>query len=493
MNTKKFLIHSTLIVTSFSLSLFVSGCRVGPDYIAPEYPVPDQWHEQAVQGLANGSANLQTWWTVFEDPVLENLIRRSHVENLDLRIAYARVMESRAFLGVASGQYWPDVDGVGFYSRDRVSENGPLAPPDGSSPDQTDLYGFGVDASWEIDVFGRISRSVEAAHASMEASVENYRDVLVSLYAEVAQSYINLRSIQKRIQFASDNVTLQQETLELTENRLDAGLVPRLDVEQAKLVLASTESVIPQLQQFESQAIHRLGVLLGRPPAALYDELSADSDVPDVPQHVAAGLPAELLRQRPDIRRAERILASQTAEIGVATAALYPAFSLSGTFALEGQDFSDTGDWDSRTWGFGPAMRWNLFDGDRIRNAIKVEEARTEQAMADYERTVLLALEEVENAMVAFEREKERLEDLFNSVAAAQESVKLVRELYDNGLTDFQNVLDMQRALTAQQDLLAESEGTVANNLVRLYTALGGGWSIEPIEEQDQLNKDEVR
>ena len=490
MRTQISIVQTSLIVTSFLYLLLFSGCQVGPDYVSPEYSVPDQWHEQAVQGLEDGSADLQTWWTVFDDPILESLIERSHVDNLDLRIAYGRVMESRAVLGVASGQYWPGVDGVGFYSRDRVSENGLMAPPDGSSPDQTNLYGFGVDASWEIDVFGRISRSVEAAHASMEASVENYRDILVSLYSAVAQSYIDLRSVQKRIRYAQGNVILQRETLELTENRREAGLVPQLDVEQAKLVLAGTESVIPLLRQFEAQAIHRLGVLLGQPPAAFYTELSTVSDTPDVPQKVAVGLPAELLRQRPDIRRAERILAAQTAEIGVATAGLYPAFSLSGTFALEGQNFSDTGDWDSRTWGFGPAMRWNLFDGDRIRNTIKVEEARAEQAMADYELTILEALEEVENAMVSFEQEKERLEDLHNSVAAAQKSVELVRELYENGLTDFQNVLDMQRALTEQQDLMASSEGLVANNLVRIYTSLGGGWPVELIEENNQINED---
>jgi multidrug efflux system outer membrane protein len=476
-------------IPALSLSLF-SGCKVGPDYVRPESSVPDQWHEKAVQGLEDGSADLQTWWTVFDDPILEDLIGRSHVDNLDLRIAYARVMESRARLGVASGQYWPNVDGVGFYSRDRVSENGLAAPLDGSSPDQTDLYGFGVDASWEIDVFGRISRSVEGAQASMEASVENYRDILVSLYSAVAQSYIDLRATQTRLKYTVNNAELQRGTLKLTQDRREAGLVPQLDVEQAKLVLASTEAVIPTFRQFEAEAIHRLSVLLGQPPAALYDELSTAADVPDVPEEVTASLPAELLRQRPDIRRAERILAAQTAEIGVATAGLYPAFSLSGTFALEGQDFSDTGDWDSRAWGFGPAMRWNLFDGKRIRNRIKVQEARAEQAMADYELTILEALEEVENAMVSFEQEKQRLGDLHRSVVAAQESVKLVGTLYENGLTDFNNVLDMQRSLTVQQDLFAESQGAVANNLVRIYTSLGGGWSVELIEEEDQINKD---
>ena len=489
MSTRLYFARMCLVVISFMYFLIFSGCKVGPDYVRPEASVPDQWHEKAVQGLEDGSANLQTWWTVFDDPILEDMIQRSRAENLDLQIAYFRIMESRALLGVASGEYWPNVDAAGFYSRDRVSENGLTAPAVGS-PDETNLHSIGVDATWEIDVFGRISRSVESAQASMQVSVEDYRDVLVSLYSEVAQSYIGLRSVQTRIRYARNNIILQRETLELTQNRYDAGLVPKLDIEQAKLVLASTEAVIPQLSQLESQSIHRLSVLLGQPPATLYDELSTAADVPDIPEQVAAALPAELLRQRPDIRRAERILAAQTAEIGVATAGLYPVFSLSGTFALEAQNIDDVGDWDSRTWGFGPSMRWNLFDGDRIRSNIKVRQARAEAAMIDYERTVLLALEDVENAMVSFEREKERFADLHRSVAAAEESVKLVGILYENGLTDFQNVLDMQRSLTAQQDLMATSEGVVANNLVRIYSALGGGWSKEQIEEKDQINKD---
>ncbi len=487
MGTLRF-IQTNLFVAFFLPLLLFSGCKVGPDYVRPESSIPDQWHEKAVQGLEDGSANLQTWWVVFNDPILEDLIGRSRAENLDLQIAYFRIMESRALLGVTSGEYWPNVDAAGFYSRSRPSENGLLAPAVGNS-DQTNLHSTGVDATWEIDMFGRIGRSVESAQASMQASVEDFRDVLVSLYSEVAQSYIGLRSLQTRIRYAQNNIILQRGTLELTQNRREAGLVPQLDVEQAKLVLASTEAVIPQLSQLESQSIHRLSVLLGQPPAALYEELSTAADVPDVPEQVAAALPAELLRQRPDIRRAERVLAAQTAEIGVATAGLYPIFSLSGTFALQSQQISDVGDWGSRAWGFGPAMRWNIFDGNRVRSSIKVQEARTEQAMIDYERTVLLALEDVENAMVSFEREKERFADLHRSVAAAQESVKLVGILYENGLTDFQNVLDMQRSLTAQQDRMATSEGVVANNLVRIYSALGGGWSEEQIEEKDQ-NKD---
>lgn len=476
------IVQTGLFTLSFIFLFSFSGCKVGPDYVCPEYPIPDQWHQQAVQGVEGGSADLHTWWYIFNDPVLEDLIQRSRIENLDLQIAYARVMESRAFLGVASGQYWPGVDAVGSYRRSRSSENGLLAGLPVGSSDQVNLHTVGVDSSWEIDVFGRISRSVESAQATLEASTENYRDVLVSLYSQVAQRYIDVRALQARIRYAEDNIKLQQKMLTLIRNRREAELVPELDVQQAELILATTESTIPLFRQLKMQAIHRLSVLLGQPPAALYAELSRSDAVPDVPEQITAGLPAELLRQRPDVRRAERLLAAKTADIGVATAGLYPAFSLSGTFALEARQIKDMGNWDSRTWGFGPAMRWNLFDGDRIRSLIKVQEAQAEAAMADYERTVLQALEEVENAMVAFAEERQRVEALKRSVAAAQKSLELVTELYEIGLTDFQNVLDMQRSLTAQQDQLAESQGQVAKNLVRIYTALGGGWSVESSE-----------
>lgn len=482
-------IHATLtypcLVAGICFLIFsISGCKVGPDYVRPEYEVPDQWHQSAVKGLEDGSADLQTWWTVFGDPVLEKLIEQGRAENLELQIACARVMETRAMLGVASGEYWPRIDAAGSYSRSRVSENGLTAPAAGRA-DQMNLHSIGVDSSWEIDVFGRISRSVESAQASMEASVEDYRDVLVSLYSQIAQIYIDIRSLQTRIQYARDNVTLQRDTLQLTQDRREAGLVPQLDVEQAKLVLAVTESTIPLLRQLESQAIHRLSVLLGQPPGTLYNKLSTTSDIPAVPEKVIAGLPAELLRQRPDIRRAERALATETAEIGVATAGLYPAFSLSGTFALEAQQIKDVGSWNSRTWGFGPAMRWSLFDGNRIRSSIKVQEAQAQQALLNYEHIVLRALEEVENAMVAYKEEQQRFGALQRSVAAARKSMELVGTLYKNGLTDFQNVLDMQRALTTEQDKLAESEGQVVKNLVGLYKSLGGGWSAEVAKPQN--------
>ncbi|MFA5554780.1 MAG: efflux transporter outer membrane subunit [Phycisphaerae bacterium] len=467
----KYFLYFT-VIAAFLLCL--AGCRVGPDYVRPELEMPNAWHIRAVEGLQDGSAPLETWWLAFNDPILTDLIRQARDGNLDLKTAYARIGEFRARLGVAAGKYWPTVDAAASYSRSKASEAEGVA----LNTDETSFYSNRVDASWEFDLFGRIGRSVESSKASMEVSLEDYRDVLVSLYSQVAQNYIHLRTQQTRIRYAKENIVAQEKILELTQKRLQAGLVPELDVQQAKLILDSTRSSIPLLYQEEIQTIYRLSVLLGKHPGTLISTLSVGSDIPDLPDQITIGLPVELLRQRPDVRSAERVLAAQTAEIGVATAALYPSFSLSGTFALEAIHADEAGNWDSRAWGFGPTVRWNLFDGNRIRNNITVREFLAEQAMINYEQTVLLALEEVENALIAFEQEKIRLQTIQRAVASAQKSVDLVTELYQKGLTDFQNVLDMQRTLVAQQDLMANSEGAVANNLVRIYKALGGGWSF---------------
>ncbi len=480
-------VQAGLFVLSCCFLLLLSGCKVGPNYQPPDYPVPDQWHEKAVQGVRDGSAPLETWWEIFNDPMLEDLIRQAREQNLSLKTAYARVTEARALLGVAAGKYWPGVDAVGSYERSKASERGHLKDVPGLTGDPVNLHTIGLDATWEIDVFGRIARSVESAKASMQASIEDYRDVLVSLYSEVAQTYITLRSLQSRIQYARENIKLQTDMLKLVQERRKVELVPELDVQQARLVLATTQALLPRLQRLETAAIYRLSVLLGQPPASLYETLSVSAGIPKAPETLAAGLPAELLRQRPDVRRAERQLAAQTARIGAATAGLYPVFSLSGTFALEAQQMKGVGDVsDSHTWGFGPAMRWNIFDGNRVRSLVKAQEARAEQILRRYEQTVLLALEDVENAMVAWVREQQRLAALEQSVQAARKSLDLVMDSYDIGLTDFQNVLDMQRSLTTQEDLLAQSRGQVANNVVRLYAALGGGWSLDVPAENDE-------
>ncbi len=501
----------------------LAGCMVGPSYRPPQTRPPDAWHETLTRGLTEGQSNLQTWWAVFNDPILTSLIERASTDNLQLKEAVSRIREARASRGIAAGELFPTVTGNASYERSRVSENGLQAPPKrptrtgqfadtaakgmagtaitgatgvpgpivnaglgliptpthSVTPDPMNLSAAGFDSSWEIDVFGGIRRNIQSADAGVQATVEQYRDLLVSLLAEVALNYAEVRTLQSRLEYAEANVVRQKKTLELVQDRRQNGLVSDLDVRQAESNLASTEADIPSLQSGLVQTINRLGVLLGQPPAHLHEELAKKTPIPVPPKDVAVGLPADLLRQRPDVRAAERNLASATAQIGVATADLYPRFSLSGTFALQGTQVKNLGNMDSRAWSFGPAMRWNIFDG--VRNLYRVRAARavTEQARARYEQTVLTALQDVENAMVAYKQEQIRREALGRSVMATQQAVDLVARLYQDGLTDFQNVLDTERTLFRQQDQLAYSEGQVTKNLIALYKALGGGWNPE--------------
>ncbi len=455
--------------------LLLQGCMVGPDYLPPDTRMPDRWSQELSEGLRDGEADLRTWWTSLADPTLDRLIERASAGNLDVKQAVARIRQARAQFGIATGEIAPSVDAQGQVQTSRTSENvaAGVAPPQS----RTDTFdSLGLDSSWEIDLWGRIRRNIESADASLGAQLEDYRDVLVVLYAEVADTYVQIRALQARIGSALSNVRTQQGALELTRNRNRAGLAPDLDVRQAELNLATTQAFVPSLRAALAQNINRLAVLLGEFPSEVQGELAQAAPIPSPPAEVVVGLPTELLRQRPDIRQAERQLAAQTAQIGVATAELYPALSLSGAFAFESFSTSDLLKWESRAFQFGPTVRWNIFDTGRIRSNIVLQEATTEEALASYEQTVLAAVEEVETAMAAYLQEVQRREALQRSVVAARASVDLVETLYRSGLTDFQNVLDTQRSQFTQEDALAESQGLVTQNLIRLYQALGGGW-----------------
>lgn len=450
---------------------------VGPEYVQPEPKLPDLWQEELARGLETGPQGLETWWTTLGDPRLDSFIERAREGNLDLRDSVARILEARAVRGISGSERFPTADATGALQRSRVSEEvaGVIAPPQ-SRVDT--FYQLGAETFWELDLWGRITRSIESADASLEASIEDYRDVLVSLYAEVAATYVEVRALQRRIRFALGNIETQRGSLQLTIDRRDAGIGSDLDVSQAEFNLAATESVVPRLRSQLAAAVHALGVLLGQTPGALRAELAPEDAIPEPPDRIEVGLPAELLRQRPDIRRAERELAAQTARVGVATAELYPAFSFVGTFAFDSFSSGDFLDAGARAYQFGPTLRWNLFDGGRIRQAIRVEDARTEQALARYEQTVLGALQDVEDSIAAYVEENQRRDALERAVIASRKAVELVTVLYRTGLTDFQNVLDTQRSLFEQEDQLAESEGLVTQNLIRLYRALGGGWTV---------------
>ncbi len=466
----------------FSLTvLALAGCTVGPNYTSPPQPeLPQSWSATQVALPVNEEA-LEDWWTTFDDPNLTRLIEQADACNLDVAAAVARIDESRALRDFAVGENLPNVDLTARYSRSRFSQSSLLG-----APGESDQYAAGFDAFWEIDLFGRIRRSVEAAQATLEQSVDDYRGISISLYAEVARNYIDLRTAQARIRYAQANIDIQRKTLELTENRVAAEIAPKLDVAEARLNLANTESEIPSLKISESIAVDSLAVLLGTTTRTVLDEIGAPAEIPQVEAPATVGVPAELLRRRPDIRSAERALAAQTARIGVAEAQRYPDFTLSGIFELQAMQFSDLGKWSSRAYTINPVMRWTIFSGNRLLSLVHVEEARTRQLAAAYEQTVFRAVADVEDAVVGYAQESVRIDALRRSVDAAREAVEMVDKLYRSGLTDFQNVLDSQRSLFVQQDRLAVSEGLYLQQVINLYKALGGGWPYsEQVASQD--------
>jgi multidrug efflux system outer membrane protein len=459
-----------LVVASLVLA---PACKVGPDYTPPQTELPDAWHEAATDGLAEGEASVQTWWEVFDDPVLTDLIQRAEEANLDLHVAFYGIQAARALRGIAHGQRIPSVTGVGAADRADFSENA-RAPGTGEASNEV---GLGAEVFWEVDVFGRIARQVEARTAALEASLEDYRDILVSVFAEVALAYIDLRTVQLRIDYTEKNIETQAQTLELTQDRFNAGLVSALDVAQAETNLGATRAELPVLQRTVIIDYNRLSVLLGQTPGELQTELGgAEGKIPVPNDEVTVGLPADLMRQRPDIRRAERDVAQATARIGVATADLYPRFSLSGLLSLQATSLSGLASGDSVTWGLGGGFRWNLFAGGRVRNRIRFQEALAAQSLVAYEQTVLFAVEEVEDALVTYKTEQQRRDRLIESVTANERSLDLVMTQYKAGIANFQNVLDTQRSLVNRQNELAASEGLVVQSLVTLYRALGGGW-----------------
>ncbi len=452
---------------------FMGGCMsVGPDYEQPELP--------EIPGVQAESVDTVEWWNQFNDPVLTGMVEQALEKNLDLKSAVARVREARAQLGKAKAALGPKVDLTGGVNRFKPSENasqfGAGFSPPGAFDPQT-LYSGGFDAVWEIDLFGAVRRGLEYATADFEARELDLASVQVSIAAETAQAYLMARTYQYRLDVAQSNIAVQRETLELLESRLKAGLVNELVVQQARYNYQSSRSTIPELEAGLASSRTALSVLIGEMPGTL--ELTADSGVPQS-SLVLEGIPADMLRRRPDVRRAERELAAQTALVGASAAELYPRFSLNGSIGLETLDAADFFDSKSVGYSVGPAVRWPIFHWGSIRNNIKVQEARQEQALVAYESTVLNAVKEVRDALTDYQKEIERREALGLAVNAAREAEALAQDQYRNGLSDFTSVLDAQRSLLTFQEQLAVSEGNAARNAVRVYKALGGGW--EPME-----------
>jgi NodT family efflux transporter outer membrane factor (OMF) lipoprotein len=456
----------------------LAGCTVGPDYRRPDVPVPATWRQAEQPGVSPGAAPVTAWWQTFQDPVLDRLVQQAVAANLDLEAATARVREARALRGIAVADRVPTVEASGTAARVRDSEHTLPRPP--GFRFEHDLFLVGLDASWELDFWGRVRRSVEAADATVEAAEDARRDVLVILLAEVARNLVDVRGAEQRLVIARQNILTQEESVELTRVRFEAGLGTEVDVAQARTLLATTQAQVPGLEAARDASIHRLGVLLGQPPGALLGELRVADRIPTGPPSVPVGLPSELLRRRADVRRAERELAAATARIGVATADLFPRFVLTGALGVAATDGGDVFTAASRFWALGPQVLWPVFAGGRIRANIRVQEARQEVALAGYKQAVLAALEDTETALARYGQEQAHREALARAVDASQLAVRLSLELYSRGLQDFLTVLDSQRALYSTEDQLVQSDQAVAANLIALYKALGGGWEVSP-------------
>ncbi|MFZ5569057.1 MAG: efflux transporter outer membrane subunit [Thermodesulfobacteriota bacterium] len=466
-------------ITATALMAILNGCmQVGPDYTRMEPELPPQWRTEMAGGLsasATRPATLAGWWTTLNDPALNALMAEAVSGSLDIRVALARIREARALRGISRADLFPTLDASASAIKSRSSQNS-------GAGRESELYSAGFDAGWELDVFGGLRRSVEAAQADLEAVHEELHAAMVSLMAEVALNYVELRTFQSRLAVTEANIKTQQETHDLNRSLYQAGMTNELVVQQSLRILESSRSQIPTLESGVSAAKNRLAVLLGKQPGELHGQLDGHRPLPVLPGILSVGIPAETMRQRPDIRKAERNLAAQTARIGVATADLYPRFRLMGSFGLESLNGEDFLQWDSHTWSLGPGVSWKIFNGGAVRQHIELWTARQEQALIQYQETVLLALEEVETALTAYAKEQARRDAVSKAAVAGQRAVMLAKEQYRAGLVDFNSVLDAERSLLILEDELAQSNGVVISNMVRLYKALGGGWTNHPAE-----------
>jgi multidrug efflux system outer membrane protein len=479
--------HARILGTAAVVLIFaalLSACSVGPDYQRPEAAVPAQWSGAAPPAAAGSGGvaaetDLARWWRVFDDPMMSELVQRAVNANLDLQLAEARIRQARAARAVVAGGLGPALDASGSYRR----AGSPATAADGRRVSVTsDQYQAGFDAGWEIDIFGGQRRNLEAADADLLAAVESRRDVLVSLTAEVARTYIQLRAYQQQIVITQRDLAAQQHSGRLTRERFEGGFVSGLDVANAEALTATTAAQLPLLESSARQSMYSLSILIGEAPAALEAQLSAAAAIPAAPPQVPLGVPSDLLRRRPDIRSAEARIHAATARIGVAAAELFPKLTLSGSIGYQATDFGSWLDSANRFWSLGPSAVWRLFESGRIRAGVEVQKALQEQEIIAYRQTVLNGLQEVENALVASTKEQAHREALVTAVAANRKAVGLAEQLYTEGLTDFINVLQAQQALYNTENALVQSTASVSTNLVALYKALGGGWALDEAE-----------
>lgn len=482
-----------------ALLLPVAGCMVGPDFTTPPAPVAGKWLESDNPSVKAARAESETWWAVFHDPVLDRLIRIAYDQNLTLLAAGARVLEARATLGVAIGDFYPQTQQIGA----NVGYNQASQVDATSNPShQLENYwrsSLGVQVGWELDFWGKFRRGVQSADAAYLASIATYDDVLVTLLGDVATSYIGIRTLQQQIAIAHDNVVKQQRALGIARDRFHGGTATGLDAFQAENVLAQTEASIPQLTAQLQQGEDALRVLLGMTPESLETLLAGPAGIPVPPPDVATGIPADLIRRRPDIRSAELKAAAQSAQIGVARADLYPALSLTGAFgtvagSTGSNRLNEVFTVGAIQFAFGPQFSWPIFNYGQITNNVRVQDARLQALLIEYRNTVLKAQQEVENGLAAFLQGRRQVELLRRSVAAASSALRIAIDQYLLGTRDFTTVLTAEQNLYQAQSSLASASGSVATGLASVYRALGGGWQIrEGNEFVNAATRDEMR
>ncbi|HKE11794.1 MAG TPA: efflux transporter outer membrane subunit [Myxococcota bacterium] len=460
--------------------LLLSGCLVGPAYVRPPVALETAWLESSDPAVRVEPAQSARWWEVFSDPALAHLVETAYAENLTLRAAGLRVVEAQARRGVAIGTLFPQQQAlVGSYVHTLQSENTFLASP----PRGFNTFLAGFDAAWELDLWGKFRRAVEAADWDLLANVASYDDVLVSLVSEVAATYLTIRTLEERLEVARDNVRVQEDSLGIARVRYEAGGTSELDVQQAATLLHDTEATIPDLERQRRQAIDSLCVLLGMPPQELTELLGGQGKLPVVPVSVVVAVPADLLRRRPDVRSAEFAAAAQSARIGVSTAQLLPAFQLTGTIGVSAQQAERWFEGNSFEAVGGPEFNWPVLNYGRLINDVRLQDATFQELATTYSNTVLLAQQEVEDALVGYLRGTERVQRLDEAVQAGNRAVDLSIIQYREGATDYTSVLNSQQAKLRVDDELVNERGIVALSVVALYKALGGGWELR--EGQD--------
>jgi NodT family efflux transporter outer membrane factor (OMF) lipoprotein len=455
---------------------YLSGCMVGPDYKRPATVFQAKWDTPLTHLQSGESKSLQNWWQSFHDPILTALITLARLGNRDVYQAEARLREARASRDSSVANILPTLSMNSTTSKNQPSGASRFGQfgAFGSSYNQ---FSQGLDASWELDIWGKQRRSIESTKAKLDAAEDDLNDILISLYAEVAVNYVDLRRYQNELHVAEASLKAQQETYDIAGWRERAGLVSNVDVLQAKQAVETTRAEIPKLNSLLENAKHGLAVLLGKQPNELKSLLALTAGIPVAANNVAIGIPADVIRQRPDVRRSERKLAAQTAQIGVAQAAAYPSFNLSGSIGLESLLAANLYTAAAKTFQMAVSSAWVLLDSGRIRSNVKMQTALQEQALGEYQQSILTALKEVEDTLTAFNQEWQRRDALKAAVTIGIEAQTLAEQQYQTGTIDFIRVLDAQQSLLTAQNQLIESETAVVTNLVKLYKALGGGWN----------------